>query len=56
MKKIETTVRDVYLISAIRGEVRPMSEIVESEPRLGTHGEGLIEILSLVFRRPEYEK
>jgi len=33
-----------------------MSEILESEPSLGTHGEGLIEILSLIFRRPEFEK
>jgi predicted ATPase len=56
VKKIEAAVRDVYLISAIRGIVRPMSEIVESEPRLGTHGEGLIEILSLIFARLEYEK
>ena len=56
VKKMEKAVRDIHFISAIRGEVRPMSEIVESEPRLGTHGEGLIEILSLIFRRPEYEK
>ncbi|MBL7117454.1 MAG: ATP-binding protein [Candidatus Syntrophoarchaeum sp.] len=56
VKKIETTVRDVYLISAIRGEVRPIVEIGVGEPGLGTHGEGLIEILALIFRRPEYEK
>jgi predicted ATPase len=56
VKRIETAVRDIYFISAIRGEVRPMSEIVESEPRLGTHGEGLTEILSLIFGRAEYEK
>lgn len=55
IKKIETVVRDIYFISAIRGEVRPMSEIVDSEPRLGTHGEGLIEILALIFGRSEYE-
>ena len=56
VKKIETTVRDVYLISAIRGEVRPFVETGIDEPVLGTHGEGLIEILSMIFRRPEYEK
>lgn len=56
VNKIETTVKDIYFISAIRGEVRPIVEIGVGEPRLGTHGEGLIEILSLVFRRPEYEK
>jgi predicted ATPase len=56
VKRIEAAVRDIYFISAIRGEVRPMSEIVESEARLGTHGEGLTEILSLIFGRAEYEK
>ena len=56
VKKIETTVRDIYFLSAIRGEVRPIVEIGAGEPRLGTHGEGLIEILSLIFRRPEYDK
>jgi len=56
VKKIETAVRDIYFISAIRGEVRPAVEIGVGEPILGTHGEGLIEILSLILRRPEYEK
>lgn len=55
VKKINTMVRDIYFISAIRGEVRPLVEIGVGEPKLGTHGEGLIEILSLIFRRPEYE-
>jgi predicted ATPase len=54
--EMEKAVKDTYFISAVRGEVRPMSEIVESAPRLGTHGEELIEILSLIFRRPEFEK
>jgi len=56
VKKIETAVRDIYFISAIRGEVRPAVEIGVGELGLGTHGEGLIEILSMIFRRPEYEK
>jgi len=56
VKKIDTAVRDIYFISAIRGEVSPLVEIGIGEPRLGTHGEGIIEILSLIFRRPEYEK
>ncbi|MGB2727047.1 MAG: ATP-binding protein [Halobacteriota archaeon] len=56
VKRIETAVSDIYFISAIRGEVRPIVEIGVGEPGLGTHGEGLIEILSLIFRRPEYEK
>ncbi len=55
VKKINTMVRDIYFISAIRGEVRPLVEIGVGELRLGTHGEGLIEILSLIFRRPGYE-
>ncbi|MHC1566354.1 MAG: AAA family ATPase [Candidatus Syntropharchaeia archaeon] len=53
VKRIESAVRDIYFISAIRGEVRPAVEIDVGEPRLGTHGEGLIEILSLIFRRWE---
>lgn len=56
VKKIETAVRDVYFISAIRGEVRPFVETGVGEPELGTHGEGLIEILSLIFGRREHEK
>jgi len=56
VKKFEKALKGIYFISAIRGEVRSMSEILESEPSLGTHGEGLIEILSLLFRRPEFEK
>lgn len=59
VETMETTFKDVYFISALRGEVRPTVEIggaAEPEPRLGVHGEGLIEILSLVFRRPEHEK
>jgi predicted ATPase len=56
IKKIDNAVRDIYFISAIRGEVRPLVEIGAGEPRLGTHGEGIIEMLSLIFRRPEYEK
>lgn len=56
VKKFEKALKGIYFISAIRGEVRSMSEILESEPSLGTHGEGLIEILSLIFRRPEFEK
>lgn len=55
VKKLEKAFKAIYFISAIRGGVRPMSEILESEPRLGTHGEGLIEILSVIFRRPEFE-
>jgi predicted ATPase len=55
VKKFEKAFKRIYFISAIRGEVRSMSEILESEPSLGTHGEGLIEILSLIFRRPEFE-
>ncbi|MDI6810458.1 MAG: AAA family ATPase [archaeon] len=54
--KIETTVRNIYLISAIRGEARPFVEVHSGEPRLGTHGEGLIEILSTIFGRSEYEE
>jgi len=46
----------IYFISAIRGEVRPIVEIGVGESKLGTHGEGLIEILSLILRRSEYEK
>ncbi|MHC1636434.1 MAG: AAA family ATPase [Candidatus Methanospirareceae archaeon] len=53
VRRIESAVRDIYFISAIRGEVRPAVEIDIGEPRLGTHGEGLIEILSLIFRRWE---
>lgn len=59
MEMIEAVLEDVYFISALRGEVKPTVEIggaAEPEPRLGIHGEGLIEILSLVFRRPEHEK
>lgn len=56
VKKIETAVRDVYFISAIRGEVRPFVETGVGEPELGTHGEGLIEILSLIFGQREHEK
>lgn len=56
VKKIETAVRDVYFISAIRGEVRPFVETGVGEPELGTHGEGLIEILALIFGRREHEK
>ena len=59
VETMETVLKDVHFISALRGEVRPTVEIggaAEPEPRLGTHGEGLIEILSLVFRRPEHEK
>ncbi len=56
VKKIETAARDVYFISAIRGEVRPFVETGVGEPELGTHGEGLIEILSLIFGQREHEK
>jgi predicted ATPase len=56
VKRIEAAVRDIYFISAIRGEVRPYVETGVGEPRLGTHGDGLVEILSLISRRPEYEK
>ena len=43
------------MITAIRGEVRPFVETSVGELRLGTHGEGLIEILSMIFGRSEYE-
>jgi len=56
VKKIDTTTRDIYFISAIRGEVRPAVEIGVGGEELGTHGEGIIEILSLILRRPQYEK
>ena len=59
VETMKTVLKDVYFISALRGEVRPTVEIggaSEPELRLGIHGEGLIEILSLVFRRPEHEK
>jgi predicted ATPase len=56
VKKIETAVRDIYFISAIRGEVRAFVETGVGEPELGTHGEGLIEILSLIFGQREHEK
>jgi predicted ATPase len=55
VKKIETAVRDIYFISAIRGEVRPSVETGVGSPELGTHGEGLIEILAFIFGRAEYE-
>jgi len=56
VKKIETAVRDIYFISAIRGDVRPAVEIGVGGEELGTHGEGIIEILSMIFRRSQYEK
>ncbi len=55
VKKIETAVRDVYFISAIRGEVKPFVETGVGEPELGTHGERIIEILSMIFGRAEYK-
>jgi len=55
VKKIETVIRDIYLISAIRGEVSPFVETGVGEPELGTHGERIIEILSMIFGRAEYK-
>lgn len=55
VKKIESAIRDVYFISAIRGEVKPFVETDVGEPELGTHGERIIEILSMIFGRAEYE-
>ncbi|MCD6456265.1 MAG: AAA family ATPase [Methanophagales archaeon] len=55
VKKVETAVRDVYFISAIRGEVKPFVETGVGEPELGTHGERIIEILSMIFGRAEYK-
>lgn len=54
VKEIGAAVRNIYFISAIRGEVRPAVEIGVEEPKLGKYGEGLIEILSRIFRN--YEK
>ncbi|RZN44295.1 MAG: DUF2813 domain-containing protein, partial [Methanophagales archaeon ANME-1-THS] len=56
IKNIEKAIRDIYFISAIRGEVRPFVETGIGEPRFGVHGEGLIEILSMIFGRSEWEK
>jgi hypothetical protein len=56
VKMIEAAVRNIYFISAIRGEVRPFVETGVGESRLGTHGEGLIEILSMIFGKSEYEE
>ncbi|MCK4476594.1 MAG: AAA family ATPase [Methanophagales archaeon] len=57
IEKIETGARDFYFISAIRGEIGPSVEIGPIKPDfVGAHGEGLIEILSLIFAKREYDE
>ena len=59
IEKISNHYNRFYFISALRGDIKPaieVSGITEPEIRLGKHGEGLIEILSLIFRKPEYER
>jgi predicted ATPase len=59
IEKINNHYNKFYFISALRGDIKPATEvsgITEPEIRLGKHGEGLIEILSLIFRKTEYER
>lgn len=59
IEQISNHYKIFYFISALRGDIKPaieVSGITEPEIRLGKHGEGLIEILSLIFRKPEYER